>query len=91
MLMLRFYSWTPPLYSVHVDDVTDSSGLMSGWFDACPGYVTSLDRKSAFDFTTPYLSTYSTFTVAPNNPSGFDANLDDLSQFTISKYYNLNK
>lgn len=59
-------------------------GLMAEWFDACPGYVSSLDRLGAFDFTQPYLSTYATFTVAPSNPAGFDPKAADFSKFTLT-------
>ncbi|XP_005103882.1 uncharacterized protein LOC101861674 [Aplysia californica] len=59
-------------------------GLMSGWFDGCPGYVLSLDRQGAFDFTEPYLATDASFTVSPGNPSGFDPDLDDYSKFTLT-------
>ncbi|GFS25155.1 arginine-binding extracellular protein ArtP-like [Elysia marginata] len=60
------------------------AGLMSGWFDACPGYVISVDRKTAFDFTDPYLYTDASFTVAPGNPSGFNPDISDFSQFTFA-------
>ncbi|GFS25151.1 arginine-binding periplasmic protein [Elysia marginata] len=59
-------------------------GLMSGWFDACPGYVISVDRKTAFDFTDPYLYTDASFTVAPGNPSDFNPDISDFSQFTFA-------
>lgn len=59
-------------------------GLMAGWFDACPGYVISVDRQSAFDFTDPYLGTDATFTVAPGNPAGFNPDTSDFSQFTFA-------
>ncbi|RUS90139.1 hypothetical protein EGW08_002106 [Elysia chlorotica] len=59
-------------------------GLMAGWFDACPGYVVSVDRQSAFDFTDPYLYTDASFTVAPGNPSGFNPDISDYSQFTFA-------
>ncbi|XP_076441274.1 L-arginine-binding protein-like [Babylonia areolata] len=59
-------------------------GLMSGWFDACPGYAITVDRQSGFDFTDPYLTTVATFTVAPGNPSGFDPQQADLSTYTLA-------
>ncbi|XP_046576022.1 uncharacterized protein LOC124284026 [Haliotis rubra] len=59
-------------------------GLMAGWFDACPGYAITIDRESGFDFTSAYLSTVSTFTVAPQNPEGFDPQADDYSNFTLT-------
>jgi len=58
-------------------------GLMSGWFDACPGYVISADRQGAFDFTKPYLITDASFTVKPGNPDKFNPDADDFSKFTL--------
>ncbi|GFR98167.1 arginine-binding extracellular protein ArtP-like [Elysia marginata] len=59
-------------------------GLMAEWFDGCPGYVNSIDREGAFDFTDPYLDTYASFTVAPGNPSLFDPHTSDYSEFTFT-------
>jgi len=59
-------------------------GLMSEWFDACPGYVISPDRQGAFDFTKPYLQTDASFTVKPGNPSKFNPESDDYSKFTLA-------
>ena len=63
------------------------SGLMAPWFDACPGFAISVDREGAFDFTDPYLYTDSSFTVAPSNPSGFDPDTSDFSQFNFGQYF----
>lgn len=59
-------------------------GLMAGWFDCCPGYAVTLDRRGGFDFTLPYTASDASFTVAPGNPSGFDPNATDYSSFTLT-------
>ncbi|CAL1532195.1 unnamed protein product [Lymnaea stagnalis] len=59
-------------------------GLMSEWFDGCPGYAMSVDRAGAFDFTDPYLATESSFTVLQGNPSLFDPDSQDYSSFTLT-------
>ncbi|XP_076458226.1 uncharacterized protein LOC143291960 [Babylonia areolata] len=59
-------------------------GLMAGWFDACPGYAISVDRRSAFDFTLPFVTNTATFAVTPGNPSGFDPDLQDFSPFVLT-------
>uniref|UniRef100_A0A0B6ZXS1 Solute-binding protein family 3/N-terminal domain-containing protein n=1 Tax=Arion vulgaris TaxID=1028688 RepID=A0A0B6ZXS1_9EUPU len=58
-------------------------GLMADWFDACPSYQITNDRQNEFDFTLPYLESSSSFTVAPGNPSKFDPDSNDYSQFTL--------
>ncbi|XP_055886120.1 uncharacterized protein LOC106072884 isoform X1 [Biomphalaria glabrata] len=58
-------------------------GLMARWFHGCPGYAITIDRLNEFDFTLPYLDGIATFTVIPGNPSGFDPDSDDYSDFTI--------
>jgi len=60
-------------------------GLMAGWFDACPGYGITLDRRSSFDFTDPFLSGDGAhFFVAPGNPYGFNPAKKDLSRYTMT-------
>ncbi|KAL8623936.1 hypothetical protein ACOMHN_054277 [Nucella lapillus] len=59
-------------------------GLMAGWFDSCPGYAISVDRRSAFDFTDPYTSTGAHFAVQLGNPDGFDPDSQDYSKFVIT-------
>lgn len=59
-------------------------GLMSEWFDGCPGYAMSVDRAGAFDFTEPYLATESSFTVLPGNPSLFEPDSQDYSTYTLT-------
>ncbi|XP_048742624.1 uncharacterized protein LOC125656082 [Ostrea edulis] len=46
-------------------------GLMERWFDACTGYVSSVDRTNALQFTDPIRTTTSTFTVLKGNPKKF--------------------
>ncbi|PVD22941.1 hypothetical protein C0Q70_16201 [Pomacea canaliculata] len=58
-------------------------GLMAGWFDCCPGYAVTLDRRGGFDFTLPYTVSDASFAVAPGNPSGFDPDATDYSSFTL--------
>ncbi|XP_050403984.2 uncharacterized protein LOC126819789 [Patella vulgata] len=59
-------------------------GLMAEWFDACPGYGVTVDRRNGFDFTLPFLNTDASFSVLPGNPSGFNASAADFSNFTIT-------
>ncbi|XP_048763923.1 uncharacterized protein LOC125671961 isoform X2 [Ostrea edulis] len=47
-------------------------GLMERWFDACTGYVSSVDRVNALQFTEPIRTTTSTFTVLKGNPKNFN-------------------
>ncbi|XP_062619333.1 uncharacterized protein LOC134280898 isoform X1 [Saccostrea cucullata] len=47
-------------------------GLMERWFDACTGYVSSVDRVNALQFTNAIRTTTSTFTVLKGNPKKFD-------------------
>ncbi|CAL1532196.1 unnamed protein product [Lymnaea stagnalis] len=58
-------------------------GLMANWFDGCPGYEITTDRQNEFDFTSPYLDSTASFTVAPGNPSRFNPDSNDYSKFTI--------
>ncbi|XP_062619985.1 uncharacterized protein LOC134281564 [Saccostrea cucullata] len=46
-------------------------GLMERWFDACTGYVSSVERVNALQFTDPIRTTTSTFSVLKGNPRNF--------------------
>lgn len=59
-------------------------GLMANWFDACLGQVVTIERLNAFDFTTPYKPSQSAFNVAPGNPSGFNPDTSDYTQFKFA-------
>ncbi|KAK6180147.1 hypothetical protein SNE40_012348 [Patella caerulea] len=57
-------------------------GIMSGWFDACPGYTITHDRINSMDFTLPYYKTHAKFAVAPGNPTNFT--LEKLASSTLT-------
>jgi len=80
-----FYTLAKDTECIFTDRNLDyaGAGLQSRWFDACPGYTITTDRKNNFDFTLPYLESSCSFSVMEKNPAKFDPNNADYSKFKL--------
>ncbi|XP_072036128.1 uncharacterized protein [Amphiura filiformis] len=48
-------------------------GLMAGWYDACSGYRSNIERRRTFAFSDQYTtSPHQAFATLPGNPRNFD-------------------